>query len=1107
MLLLHSDNKKPDPKLLESFIDILNFLPEDQRPQLIALLESIHMFKPLMEEFRQAYTPGLSEQRQMAAWIKILVKHQETSSIAHILWMRYRGKYTRRSQERIYPVLLERLLPHDLEKALKIIELSALDSKDFESKTALAMLTDALPYVTQLVESRFSVMAPRTIDLVIASLASGKSPAPSRFPEALSAFINRLIDTGSEPQAEELLDLAAKHNEIAPNNPYLYQSRLSLLDRLTSSPVLLQKKWKTLEALGECPAEHRPLHKKIHLALTQRLLDNPETAQDGFRHLRVLADMSDPDPSLSQLAKRDVRKIGDFGDPGTAEHLIKNIYGKHFTSKSLKSLRKRLFHRFLREQDIPKAFHQWKEIHSQFPETTRPLIAALINCDSDGKHLKAALRLLRNEIGDKEVPPQEKLEYFIEIYTKRKSLKLLGSIVTYCMETPACHPSSPRVIHLFVSEVKKQHAFDEPFLDLMRSQTPELLRQLKYCHDHRLVEKMITAFNKLNLPFADFELVKNQATFYFAQKNHAKAFTWIKKAAVYEELFASWLPELLQKYREMTPEQEAEILLTYHPCILTLTQLAEIIERACHVAENPEIPVAVAMQLFDRYEPTTPSSWSKVIERCKPTEFPIFWKSFYTWLESHPEYSQHLRQTVFTASQLFSELDIPTIKDLYASLNSSDSPLGRLCESDSQTLELRGRLLLAYAPLVKSPAELTQLYDYVGNGFDLSEHIPAYRDLTIKIIEILILRNDNRFTSSACQLFSLMTSMLLIAEDPPYSESVSHTSLSLLDIVCNDATLSESDSLTLLVNASIFLRGNFANQIPSLDLAEKLSAFKISYALEECLEHLSLLQEETPRSQKTWGIYLSNWLTGNYCLDTPADVSKALIDYSNHAGKLAYKSEEYITCSNIAFDLILTYLESPTTMGKFCELTETFFKALFENKTVFAIEREMPLYPFFSPIFICSETCDQEDRAFFFERMTTFLSKILDRKPLEPSEESYVHHFLTKNLWALCTRFPQRKDTLIPILDRFYFRYPPMDNMFFPAHVSFAGQLLLHAIRQGIYDAHESEMAEAMLFLEMKTCLLEGNRTEDQEHVLEKVIDRVLSFQTPSALIRAVLIL
>lgn len=1107
MLLLHTDNRTSDSKLLENFIDILNFLPENQRPRLFSLLESIDTFKSLTEEFKQAYTPGLSEQRQMARWIKVLVKHRATSSIANTLWIRYRSKFSKKSQDRMDPVLLEGLLPHDLEKALRIIELSTLNSKDFESKTALAMLANALPYITQLEESCFSVIAPRAIDAIIGPLASGRTLVPSHFPEVLSAFIHRLTDIGNDQQAEELLDLAAKHSDIASNNPYLYRARLSLLEKMTSSPVLLQKKWKTLEELGECPSEHRPLHKKIHLALTQQLLDNPETAQDGFRHLRVLANLSDPDPSLSQLAKRDVRKIVDFGDPDTAEQLIRKVYRKHFTPKTLISLRKRLFHRFLREMDIPKAFQQWKEIHSAFPETTRPMISALIKVDSNEKYLNAALRLLRKEVGDKEVSPKEKLDYFIEIYTKKNSLKLLGNIVTYCMETPACHHSSPRVIQLFVAEIKKQHIFDEQFLDVIRSQTPELIRQLKHCDDHGLVEKMIKAFNKLNLPFSDFELVKTQATSYLAQNNHAKALVWIKKAAVYEELFSSWLPELLQKYRVMTPEQEAETLLTYHPCILTLTQLAEINERACLLAENPEVPIAVAIQLFDLYRPITSISWSKVIERCKPSEFPIFWKSFYSWLDSSPEPSQHLRQTVQTASQFFSQLDTSTIKSLYTSLNSPDSPLGRLCESDAQTLELRGQLLLAYTPLVKSPADLTHLYDFVGNGFDLSEHLPAYRDLTLKMIEALILRKDNRFTITACQIFSLMTNMLLIAEDPPYSEPVSYALLSLLDIVRSHSYLYESDTMTLLVHASFVLRGNFANQIPSLDLAEKLSAFKTPLALEECLEHLSLLQEETPRSQKTWGVYLSNWLTANYCLDNPADVSKALTDYSTHIPRLAYKSKDYITCSDIAFDLILTYLDSPATMGKFCELTESYFKTLFGDRTVLATEREMPLYPYFSPIFTCNDTCDPEDSAFFFERMTTFVSKILDRKSLEASEESYIHHFLTKNLWALCTRFPQRKEILIPILDRFYFRYPPMDNMFFPAHVSFAGQLLLHAIRQGIYDSHEAEMAEAMLFLEMKTCLLEGNRTEDQEHVLEKVIDRVLAFRTPSALIRAVLIL
>lgn len=1107
MLLLNCGDKKADPLLLQEFIDILNFTPEKDRPALIARMEKSTAFTTIIEKFKAKYNAKRSESGQLLAWITILAEQSETSTIAHALWMRYRNKFSSKGRTKMDVIIVNALLPHELEKALRLIELGSQGTKKIQLEKTVAMLTSILPYVAQLDEIQFATQIPRFVDLLLVVLSDKKKIDGHAFANVLAGFVNRLITTGYTSQAEELLDMISKNPGIPSGHPPLYQCRLRLVDLKQESLKPFLNAWKKLQALGECPKEHQPLYNKVHLTLTTQLLENIETVQEGYKQLRILAEQSQPDTTLSPLGKRDVTQLIDTDCSLIAAMLVRDVYLKHLKPKTLLSLRKRLFDRFLREGEYNEAYHQWKEIHTVAPQTTKAFLDAMINGKSEQKQLSGALRLIRKEVSDSELSPLEKLSYFITIFHKMKSLKLLGNIVSYAMETPACQPERVNVLKLFNTEVKQRKKFEKPFIDQIRPQLPAIIDTLKKNHHPKLVEGTAKDLNTLGLPLSDFELICSQVNSYIDAKNHKKALKWIRKASAQEELFLQWLPGLLLRYRELSPAHEAELYQVYHTSIRSLPQHSDFIEHVEEITSGKELAVTTATQLLNLYPPKTSNSWDRVIKDCDPVEFPFVWSSFYTWLETQPEISSALKTTVFAAIERLSDLTPSPVSVLFKTLESSDSPLGRLCTSESELFEFRGKLLLSYASQVETPQKLSALYDAMTTGLDLDKHIPAYRDLTLRLIAIFVHRNKQTFTSYACKIFSPLISNLLVPHPHCYCDAVSQTLITLLDLVVQDTEMTESNSLILLVYASSVLRETFGDTIPTLEIADKLSRSNASLALEECNEYLVAIPEDSPKKKKVWGQYLSRWLVVNDDWESMSEVNQALEYYTENISKLEYKSSEYISCSNIAFDLILKFLDQPQTMIKYCGLVEAYFTTLFEGRSVVTAEHEMPLHPYTSPVFTCTDSCDEKDCEFFFDRMTTLLSKLLDRDSLEPSQESYVHHFITKNLWELCSRFPGKREELVGLLDRFYFRYPPADNMFFPAHVAFAGKLLLHAIKQGIYDHHESEMAEAMLFLEMKICFVEGKRVEDQAAILERVIDRTLAFNTPSTLVRAILIL
>lgn len=1094
MLLLNCEDQKAHPVLLKQFINVLNYTPEIHRPTLIDRLQKSPPFDQLMSKFNVKD----SDLKQMSHWITILTEQEDTLTIAHSLWMRHREKFKKESQAKLDAILVKELLALDLGKALELIELGALGKKSIEVEKTIEMLTLALPYVTKLDDGRFAARTPQVAALLMVVLCHIKDDS---FVKALAEFIDRLIATAHYKEAEGLLDILGKQ----PGIPLLYQCRLRLFDLNNKSLSL--KRWKRLGAIEKCPKEHQPLYNKLHLALTTQLLKREKTAPEGYTQLRKLAEQFEPDHSLSPLVERDVKELIDSDDTPLAKNLINDVYLKHLTPKALLSLRTCLFNRFLRKKAYNEAYHQWKSIHSADPQTTRTLLDALINNGAQMKQLNAALRLIRKEISDQELPPLDKLNYLIEIFQKNRSLELLGYIVSYALENPTCKSEQVRTIELFNAEIKQKKKFDPSYIGQIENLLPVIIETLKNNYQPSLVEEIAHAINTFGLSLTDFELIRSQAESYLASKTPKKALKWIEKASKQEELFLQWLPDLLNRCHELNPNHEAKLYLDYHKNIQSLPDYSKFAARVDQLASGKQLAVLKAAELLNLYPPKTSSSWDKIIQRCGSKEFPLVWKSFYTWLSTQPEISSDLKATVYAAVERFSDLEESPVPKLFESLGSSNSTLGRLCSNDSEIFEFRGKLLLSYATQAKTPQEFSALYKAIHKNLIVNAHTLAYRDLTLELIGLLDGRKEKSFTSYACEIFSQLTWTVILSSSHLYCDAASQTLITLLDSVLADTELTESDTLTQLTLASYALRGMFSDKMPNLDIADKLSQFNHLGALKECYEYLSSIPKNSSKRERVWGQYLPKWVIFNYDLESPSAVNNAFDYLNDNFDKVEYKSEDYITCSNMTFDLILKCRDRKETLIKSDMYLLLHFAKLFQGRISFPIPNKWPPDPYLSVNINCTDSCSHEDKEFFFDRMSTFISKLLDRNALDTSEESHVRDFITKNLWRLCTNFPHKKKKLVQLLDRLYFRYPPKKSEFFPKHVADAGKLITHAMSQGVYDNDEHKLTEAMFFLETKTCIVKGKRPEDQAAILEDVIDRTLAFQTPDAVVRAIIIL
>lgn len=1090
--------------LIEHFLYFLNFLPLPQRLSFIdSLKKHPLLFEPL-EKFKEIYNSKLNESQQLKEWILILANSPEHVLYGKNLWMKYREKYPIKKRQKLDNALMRSLLPESWKEAVSIFAAGQIESEPRAAKYELKIIAALLPYVNNLPEASFQVEAPKIYDLLIFTLSKAeykksKSVTATSFTRQFSVFFERLINSENKPQAQELLELAGAHPLLKASDPHLYRCRMTFLESEDLEPKRMYNEWKKLEQLGPCPNDQTPLYRKVHFKAIECLASDKEFELEGFDQLRTYAKGSPPDEVLIPYIVRDISQLAASRRDASAVKLIDSVYHSHLTPEILAEQRYLLFNNYIVRGELATAYKLWKTINEPYPETTKILIELLTKHNKPEKNLKAALRLLRNEISDVQMPLNDKIHYFLKIYSFTGSSKLLVNIANQYLNASLDFDNQKRLTHLIVAAFTTSEEVDKNLLETVEEKIDYILEVLRETGDDQGIESVMQSLILHDLPWQNFPFCRSRAEYYLNCKDHARALAWMKRADSRDEKFTGWLNQILIKYQTMQPEEEAETLLFFKDSLVMLEQFHPLINRGIDLAGKPELPFKLSLALLETFSPDTSAPWERLLNSCAKENYPLFWKKFYAWLTQTASSGPETRRTILKAIDC-----CPVVPELFNSLDDPASPLGRLSNTSAEKMEMKGKLIISRMKSVKNVEDIFPLFDPLHKEID--EHsLFAYRDITLELASECLNKKSLPFTKYACEIFSAFVPIVAVKQKSLYSEQIADTLIMLMKEIHSDASLHDSEQAALLTYSCNALRQTFGTSLPLLKIASALSMFNTLYSMVESIEFLNI-SEDSNLFREAWGRILPFLMENALSSGLPNAEQLAIDLFAMHHKKLEQDSAEHFQCSDLVFDVAIKYLDSKEGLNHFSDLIPSHLDAMVDDEiSSFSIIFETPLRSHSSPVFHLHPEASQKTRAIFFNRIKSLLSKILIKDIRNDSLEGFAHHFMTKNLTFLCDHFSEQRSEIVPLLNRFYYRYPPDRNFFYFSHLGFAAKLLKHARDKGIYtEPYEPHFSEALLFLENKADFPLGQVKGLQVISLEKVIDRFISSGTPYAVIRAV---
>ncbi len=1106
--LLKLGGIKSHSHLLKHFVDVLSFIPKEERPSFIERMTEIPELAPVVTAFTESIRPDHNESKLLCAWITALSRKPDTLKIACELWLKYRKKFPKKHQFSLDAILMDQLLPLHFDDALRLLQSGQNLSNPRLAAHEMELLAKLLPLVNALPEGRFATVAPRmqkflTFTLTKATTKRAKGAELEPFTKAFASFIERLLGHSGPAHASELVDLAMTHPCLTGADPYLYRCELQCLDQMNGAPETTLRKWKKIQAYGQRPSDLTLLHQKVHRKVIAQLTDDEHLEGEGFRQLEIYSESADPDPELTPLIVRDISRLVASDAETSAVQLLNEVFHKHLSAESLATEREKLFDQFLKRGELERAYKQWQEIKHCRPATTVRLLDKLIAKKTAGKHLSAAVRILRKEIGDELLSPEDKLAYFLSIHQLNSSDKLLRYIVGYCLDTPMDNGRQLDVVKRALKRLTKPGEDDHELIDTVKSRAEDLLRILEDAQEIDQIETLIKALDDRSISIDFHPISCRLSDHYINCKQHGRALIWMKRTDPSKPGYHEWLAQRLTRYQEMKPKEEAEALQTFSESINAFSAPSPFIERAHTLVVESMVPSRTSLELLTVFPPASITPWEPLITSCSKRIFPLVWEKFHGWLGTSASIEPEARPVVLKAIQRLAEVESPLETELIETVDSPDTPLGKIAETSVDRMEMKGKLIISRAKKAKSVPDISSLYDPLESEAN-AQSLSTYCDLSLELIHVLIEKKDKSSLEYACKIFGRISYLWTSSDSSSYKSAMTDTLLQLMQRTSRDQKMDNSDQTALLVYASKRLREKYPGRFPAIKAAMVLSQFNTPFVLDECVLLLQSV-DDCAESKEVWGKVLPGLMRREMESEKPEAATIALTLYQEHVDKLNKASTGHIQCSDIVFDIAVRLLDKEEDLSMFGKLLPMHLSSCFDERNVFLTILEMPISSLYSPVFHCRDEATGPSKAFFFNRITTLLSKILDTDRRESNIEGFAHHFMTKNLTSLCDHFPEKTEILIPLLDRYYYRYPPEFSMFYGAHISFSLRLWKHAASKGIYSSSGIiNMCEAGMFLEDKPVFPQKSSIEEKTVLIERTIDRFVASGSPHAIVRAV---
>jgi hypothetical protein len=1110
-------NEQALSNLLIHFFEALHHIPKNDQDRFLDKMEAV-ADSSLIVQFRMEFEKGLPASKLLMKWVSILAESRMPlySHAGFAVWERYREKFTLKLQQKMDDRLIIDLLPGSPELSIALFETRQINYAKRLMQQEFTLLSSLLACTQRLPSSQFALLSPRIAGLLSSALSDSLIPCshenfPSSFITEFSAFIHQLIACGDTTNAHTLLELSLKISHLPSNDPQLYACWPALAEKNLADPAKALELWTLMETFGPCHPVNIGRYCHVCLSLIERWVKQAETREVGYQFLVTISKTSDNDERIGRLANEHLQHLIHANDTVSANRLLNKVYARRLAPESSYLIRKQLFHIHLEKREFVQAYALWKSINDQDSQATRLLLDSLIHETAQKKHLKAALKLINEEISDIHLPPVQKLTYAIKVYHRLPSQKLLRDIIDRLDSDDLSNPILLDIADLFLSFLKKNDPIEKALRDTLIAQFTCLRDCLVIKNEPfdllLFAEKAVQEKILPDDPESFLSLCQAQTAFHSELRDIPTVFRWIHCASSVDHsaFFQNWVPDLLQASRAWDPNEEAKLLISSPLQILEAIPAKKAAKRAAKLASSGKLNPQSIVPLAQLYPPHEASQWSALIQSCSSEDF-LLWKMFHSWFDAADRSDPLLQDAILKAvSKFFLSPYFPAL-ELLQTLSTSSSALGCLFPDPSPArLTLIGKLILSAIKDADDLSIIKPFFNQIEETYSTPEDFPLYSTVALEIANKLEQFPHIPYLQFGCEILSTLVNKTLSTDPEEWKEEIVDRLAAFAGKASTFQYEKDSDLIPLLIGASSLIRNHFPDRMHPEKLAEAFAHYHNPLALKECHSLLELCAD-TQITREIWSIYLPHWLKQAYDLSKPRDQKGALVSLLANISKLSFKASSLASTLDVSFELAILQLNTKRTLPLFCHFVPTLFQSLFGKDTAFTTTLEMPLLSFDSPILSCCSSVP-EHRALFFQAMHRFLNTLLNRPPIDHSLEEYIHHFLTKNMSQLCQQFPEEHLQLVQLLDRFFFRYPPTPNTFFPAHVTHAGSLLLEAIISDIYEHHPEKLNEAMMYLEMKTVVGKSFPTTLQPIILERVINRVLAFRTPYATVRAVLIM